>query len=217
MAHALRHLIAICFVLIVVPHAPAQQSGQIKIRFAVFSAQPVEGLAFISPTGSLVPLKFDPFARSARHAYSGVSPVRFVDFATKAVVAEAVVPLGYREPLFLFSALPAGNTLGLRYKIAVLDDSAASLPPGHFVILNLSGLKLAGTFDKSVFEVNEGLNAPVPFAASATLTLYAVSRGTRVQSFVDTLKPVRSRRLLLLLLPPARKGALQVQSRALVD
>jgi hypothetical protein len=217
MAHQIRHLIALCALLFVVPWTLAQRPGQLAIRFTVFAAKPIEGLAYLSTTGAALPLNFNPFARSTRHTYNGTSPVKFVDAATKAVVAEAVVPPDIREPLFLFSELPAGQARGLRYQVAVLDDSPTKVPVGHFVILNLSGLKLTGTLDQTALTIEEGSNAPVPLAKAATLRLFASARGTRVQSYADTLKPAKAKRLLLILLPPARKGALEVQSRALVD
>ena len=217
MAHQVRYLILLGALLLVTPFALAQRPGQISVRFTVFSARPIEGLAYVSTTGAKLPLKFNPAARSTRHTYTGTSPLKFIDTATGAVVAEATVPADVREPLLLFIAQPADNSRGLRYQVAVMDDSIAKLGAGHLAILNLSGLKLAGTLDKVDLTVDEGLNAPVPFARSAKLTLFASVRGMRVQSYADVIKPPKSSRLLLILFPPARPGALEVQSRALVD
>ncbi len=217
MAHQVRYLILLGALLLVTPFVLAQRPGQISVRFTVFSARPIEGLAYVSTTGAKLPLKFNPTARSTRHTYNGALPLKFVDIATGAVVAEATVPSDVREPLLLFMALPTDSARGLRYQVAVMDDSAAKLGPGHLAILNLSGLKLTGTLDKVSLTVDEGLNAPLPFARSAKLTIFASVRGTRVQSYADVIKSPKSSRLLLILFPPTRPGALEVQSRALVD
>lgn len=217
MAHQIRYLILVGALLLAAPFAAAQRPDQISIRFTVFSLRPIEGLGYLSTTGAKLPLKFNPASRSTRHTYTGASLLKFVDIATNAVVAEATVPPEIREPLLLFIELPAANARGLRYQVAVLDDSAAKLGAGHLAILNLSGLKLTGLLDKTELTVDEGLNAPVPFIRQTKLTLYATVRGTRVQSYSDMIKPPKSSRLLLILFPPARKGALEVQTRALAD
>ncbi|MBC7366141.1 MAG: hypothetical protein H7343_04900 [Undibacterium sp.] len=219
MAHAFRYLIIVLALALASAalSAAVPRSEPISVRFTVFSAHPIDGLGYRSATGATLPLKFFPASRSARSAYNGPSPLNFVDAASGAVVAEAEVPAAIREPLLLFTTLPAPDARGLRYQVAVIDDSVTKLPPGHLAVVNLSGLKLTGTMDKTTLTLDAGLNAPVPFAAGASLRLYAMSRGTRVQSFSDTLKTARSARLLILLLPPARKGALEVQSRALSD
>ncbi|MCX6953009.1 MAG: hypothetical protein NTV51_12710 [Verrucomicrobia bacterium] len=217
MAHQVRHLMLLCALVLAAPFAAAQRPGQIAIRFTVFSARPIDGLAYASATGAAQPLQFKPAARSPRYTYTGVSPLKFTDTASGAVVAEATVPPEIREPLLLFIELPAPKPGGLRYQIAVIDDSAAKLGAGHLAILNLSGLKLTGLLDKTELTIDAGLNAPVPFTRSAKLTLFTTARGVKVQSYADVIKPPKTSRLLLILFPPARKGALEVQTRALAD
>lgn len=217
MAHQIRYLILVCALLVGAPFVAAQRPGQISVRFTVFAARPIEGLAYVSTTGAKLPLKFNPAARSTRHTYNGTSPIRFVDTATGNVVAEANIPAEIREPLLLFTELATSGPRGLRYQISVLDDSAAKLGPGHLAILNLSGLKFTAQLEQSEFPVAEGLNAPVPFKKETKLTLFTNVRGARVQSYADVIKPPKSARLLLILFPPARKGAVEVQTRALAD
>lgn len=207
----------VCALLLGAPPGFAQRPGAISVRFTVFSARPIEGLSFLSTTGAKLPLKFNPASRSTRHTYNGPSPLKFVDAATGTTVAEASVPPEMREPLLLFSELPAPDARGLRYRIAVIDDSAAKLGAGHLAILNLSGLKFTAVLDQTEFAVGEGMNAPVPFKRETKLTLFISARGTRVQSYSDLIKPPKTSRLLLILFPPARKGALDVQTRALAD
>jgi hypothetical protein len=217
MAHEVRYLILVWGLLLSASFTFAQRPGQISIRFTVFGLRPIEGLVYQSTTGAKLPLKFNPSARSSRHTYNGASPVKFLDGETGAVVAEAAVPPDMREPLFLFTELPTPTTRGMRYQVSVIDDSAAKLGAGHLAILNLTGFKLAGALDKTELTVEEGLNSPVPFSRQAKLTLFVSVRGTRVQSYSEVISPPKSSRLLLILFPPTRKGALEVQSRALSD
>lgn len=217
MAHQVRYLIALCAALLVAPWALAQRPGQIAVRFAVFAQRPVEGLTYLPGMGPAVPLKFNPATRSPRYNYLGAPIVKFTDATTGAVVAEAAIPEDMREPLLLFLDPPAPNPRNLRYQIAVLDDSTAKLGVGKLAILNLSGLKLTGTLDKTDLKVESGLNAPVPFAKAARLTFFTTARGTRVQSYSDMIRPAKTSRLLVILFPPARKGALEIQVRTLAE
>jgi hypothetical protein len=207
----------VCALLIGAPFAAAQRPGQISVRFTVFAVRPIDGLSYLSTTGAKQPLKFNPASRSTHHTYNGASPVRFVDTATGTLVAEAAIPPDMRQPLLLFSELATPGPRGLRYQISVLDDSAAKLSAGHLAILNLSGLKFTARLDQSEFTVAEGLSSPVPFKRETKLTLFTNVRGARVQSYADVIKPPKSARLLLILFPPARKGAVEVQTRALSD
>lgn len=207
----------VCGLLLVAPGAAGQRPGQISIRFTVFSLAPIEGLAYVSTTGAKLPLKFNPASRSSRHTYNGAPLLKFIEVETGTVVAEATVPPEIREPLLLFTPLPAASARGLRYQVSVVDDSGAKLGAGHLAILNLSGLKLTGLLDKTPLTVDEGLNAPVPFTRQAKLILFASAHGARVQSYADVIKPPKSSRLLLILFPPTRKGAVEVQTRALAD
>ena len=217
MAHQVRHLILVWAVVVSAVFAFAQRPGQVSVRFTVFSLRPIDGLVYLSATGAKLPLKFNSIARSSRHTYNGVSPVKFLDSETGGVVAEAAVPPEMREPLLLFTELSTPSPRGLRYQVSVIDDSAAKLGAGHLAILNLSGFKLAGALDKTELTVEEGLNSPVPFNRQAKLTLFVSVRGTRVQSYSEVIAPPKSSRLLLILFPPTRKGALELQSRALSD
>lgn len=217
MAHALRYLIACVGLLLAAPLALAQAAKGPTVRFTVYALRPIEGLGLAGATGAGQPVAFSALGRSVRYTYTGPGPVKFIDITTKEVVAEAVVPPEIREPLFLFLDPPANNPRKLRHQIAVLDDSAAKLASGQLAILNLSGLKLTGTLDKADLALEAGLNAPVPVKAGAKLTLFATARGTRVQSYADVLRPGKTARLLLIIFPPARKGALEVQARFLAE
>jgi hypothetical protein len=195
----------------------AQEAKPAPIHFTVFAAQPLPGLAFLPPKGAAQPMKFALSARSPRYTYAGPPPLKFIEVATGKEVAEAIVPAAVREALLVFSAAPPGEPHGWRYEITVVDDSATQVAPGRFAILNLSGLKLTGTFDRTPIMVSDGMNPPAVFTHPATLTLFTLSHGVKVQSYSEVVRTPKSSRLLLVLFPPARKGALELQSRPLVD
>lgn len=233
MALRRRHLIALLLGLAltlsfaIVPgvaqtSAPA---GGPTLRYTVFALHPIADLACAAPnatnaatsTAKPTPLQFQPFSRSPRYTYAGPAPLRFVDTKTGQTVAEAAVPATLHDALLLFSELPPGNPRGLRYQVAILDDSLTQLPRGRLVILNLSGLKLTGTLDTAALAIADGLNPPVPLAKPAKLTLRTLVHGTAVQAFAAPLQPSKAARILLILFPPARPGAVELQTRALVD
>ena len=143
--------------------ARAQPAPPPPVRFTVFAAKPIAGLTF-TPRANAEPqqLPFYPTARSARAEYRGAMPLRFTDSASGAVVAEATIPAGMRDVLLLFTPLaaaPAAGGTGLRYQVAVLDDSAARHAAGGLAIINLSGLALSGTVNEENVTLQPGLNS----------------------------------------------------------
>ena len=196
------------------------------VRFTVFSAKPVANLAF-APRMGAPPQKvvFYPTARSPRYEFRTAMPIRFIDTETGSIVAEANIPPEIRQALLLFSAIapapaePTGSrpTSGLRYQVAVLDDSTASHGAGGLAIINLSGLALSGTVGTQAFTLQAGLNAPIPVGRSAKIALRTTANKRSYQSYAETLQLTGKQRALLILFPPFYKGSLEVQSRLLVD
>ena len=188
-----------------------------SVRFAVFSAKPITDLTYVSRIGG-PPQKvvFQPTARSARYEYRGPMPIRFVDATEGVPVAEAVIPAGMTNALLLFSPLetPRG---AMRYQIAVLDDSAARQGPGGLAIINLSGLALEGTINEHPITLKAGLNPPVAVTRAAKVTLTTVFKNRTYQSYTGNVTLGRNERALMILFPPFRPGALEVQSRVLLD
>lgn len=188
------------------------------IRFTVFASQPIKELAFVPRANATAQkVQFYPTARSPRYEYRGAMPLRFVDETTGAVVAEAAIPAGLRDPLLLFSASDAGAKGGLKYQIAVLDDGAARHGPGGLAIINLSGLALAGTVNGEKVTLQAGLNPTLPAGKSAKIALSTVFKGKTYQAYTGAATLGRNERALLILFPPFYKGALEVQSRLLID
>ncbi len=191
-----------------------------SVRFTVFSSRPVTDVAYL-PRANATPqaLKFQPTARSTRYEYRGAMPLRFVDPETREVVAEAAIPAGLHDALLLFSPLEPGAAGGgkLRYQIAVLDDGAARHGAGGLAIINLSGLALSGTVNNQAVTLKPGLNPTQLINRSATITLTTVFKQRTYQSYSGTATLGRNERALLILFPPFYKGALEVQSRLLLD
>ncbi|MEO5961468.1 MAG: hypothetical protein ABIZ49_02225 [Opitutaceae bacterium] len=197
--------------------AAAQPAPQ-PLRFTVFSARPIAGLAFVPRAGApQQKLVFYPTARSPRYEFRGAMPVRFVDEATNAVVAEATIPPGMREAFLLFAPIAAATPGGLRYQISVLDDGAARHGPGGLVIVNLSGLELSGTVGNVPVALKAGLNPTLALGPATKIALRTGSKNRSYQSYAGTIDLKRNQRALLLLFPPFYQGSLEVQSRLLLD
>jgi hypothetical protein len=225
MAHARGYLklaaavFAALFACIGIAHAQAPQ----PVRFTVFSAKPIADVVF-TPRANAAPqkLQFYPTARSPRYEYRGAMPLRFVDEASGVVIAEAAIPPGMADALLLFTpietdAAASGGARGMRYQIAVLDDGAARHGPGGLAIINFSGLALSGTVNKDNVTLKPGLNPTIAVGNSAKITLHTMLKNKPYRSYADTVQLGRSQRVLLILFPPFYKGALEVQSRLLVD
>ena len=198
----------------------AQPALQV-VRFSVFSAQRIADVSFVPrPNAAPQKLVFQPTARSARDEYRGAMPLRFFDATTGTVVAEANVPVGIDDALLLFSPIDAagkGASTGLRYRIAVLDDNALRHGPGGLAIINLSGLTLSGKVNKDAVSLKPGLNPTLAVGNAARVVFTTTLKNRTYQSYSGTLALKRNERALLILFPPFRPGAVEVQSRLLVD
>ncbi len=226
MAHALGYLrraLAWALALVLAGSAWAQSAGAAPtVRFAVFAPKPVREVGFIPRTGGpLQTLTFQPTARSPRYEYRGAMPLRFIDTASGAIVAEASIPPGIRDALLLFTPLEpapaAGGKPGLRYQVAVLDDGFERHGPGGLAIINLSGLALAGTVNKENVTLKAGLNPTLEVGRRATIALRTPVNQRSYPAFSAQLSLAPKQRALLLLFPPFNKGSVEVQSRVLVD
>ena len=199
-------------------NAQAPRLGEQAGRFTVFSARPITDISFAPRTAApKQKLVFYPTARSPRYDYRSAMPLRFLDATTGAVVAEAVIPPEIREALLLFSAIEPTPTSGLRYRVAVLDDSSPRQAPGSLAIINLSGLALTGTVGKETVALEAGLNTPIAVTSAAKVVLRSSAKGRSFQAYADEVKLKKNERALLILFPPFYKNSQEVQSRLLVD
>ena len=218
MANIRRHLISrrLCLALAAALSGLGAELPQRRIEFAVFAAEPVSDVAFSSHAGAEpVTLQFYPTALSPIYSYTGRDPITFYDRGTGEVVAEVSPPADLRRALFLFSALPQRSRDGLRCRVQVFDDSEQRMPPESLTILNVSGLELSGVIDARTVTLREGLNEPLRVGETAEVLLQTRFRGRVYQSFSDRVSLGGAGRALLILLPPYRPGALEVQFRLL--
>jgi hypothetical protein len=225
MAHPFRYLSSLLLGLIALTvRANAQVGGTDlaqAVRFTVFSARPLTDVAFVPRRGvGAQKAVFYPTARSPRYEYRGTSPLRFLDSESGAVIAEAVIPPEIRDAFLLFTPIPLDSSVGgsgLRYQIAVLDDSAGRHRAGDIVIINFSGLPLGGTVGTQAVTLRPGLNPALTIGRSAKITLRTLWQNRSYQSYAHTLALARTERALLILFPPFYKGSLEVQPRVLID
>jgi hypothetical protein len=217
MAYPFRHLI--CW-LALVPLCTAAEPAAVSrlLRFTVFSAGPVEGVAFV-PQPEAIPQRvaFYPTARSPRYEFRGAMPLRFFDVTKGTVVAEAVVPPGIHDALLLFAPTQPAAQDGRRFRIFVLDDGVARHGRRGLAIVNLSGLELTGAVGRENVTLASGLNPTLPVGRSTPLTFRTMYRNRSYQSYGATLELQPDERALLILFPPFYSGSLEVQSRLLVD
>lgn len=217
---ALRGFVALCL-LGAVWTLNAQPAANLPAAwFTVFSAKPIKGLTYLPKPGAPAQkVAFYPTARSQRNEFRGAMPLRFLD-EKGGVVAEATIPRDIRDALLLFTPLenpPAEGQPGLRYQVAVLDDSTSRQGPGSLAIINLSGLSLAGTVNKQSVSLSAGLNPAITVGRSAAIVLRATANKKTYQSYSATVPLTPKQRALLILLPPFYKGSVEAQARMLLD
>jgi hypothetical protein len=194
------------------------RAGVKSLRFTVFSAEPIENLSYVPVTqASPVPLVFYPTARSPDYFYTGPGPLQFVDATTGSVAVEVEVPPNLRDALLIVSEVASRAPEARRFEVNVVDNSAVRYAPGQLLILNLSGLPLNGMVNRLPTTLVAGMNGPFRADGSATLNLRTAFRGRTYQAYADTLVVDHGNCALLLLLPPYRRGSLEVQSRILLD
>lgn len=199
----------------------AQPVAAHTVRFTAFAARPLTDVAFV-PRAGAAPQKvqFAATARSPLYEYQGAGPLRFIDPATRAVVAEAAIPPQTGRVLLLFTPLAAsasGGEGGLRYQVAVLDDSTARHAAGALAIVNLSGAALGGTVNDRAVTLRPGLNAAIPVGRSARMRFTTTRNQRAYQAYAGTATLGAGERALLLLFPPYYPGTFEVQARLLLD
>lgn len=222
MAHQFRHLIlVVASAAILTVRLGAQAGGTAaKVHFTVFSPEVLTGVSYVArtkPEPKYMPLVFFPSARSPVYECDGVMPLQFVNTATNEVIGSVTVPPGMREPLLVFFPVAPKSGSSVRYHVYVHDDTTMKLEAGGLAVLNFSGLSLTGTIDRKKVELQEGYEGPFSVGTSAKVQLSTVFHGRKLQSYSDSIALGKDGRALLILLPPFRKGSIEVQTRVLLD
>ena len=73
------------------------------------------------------------------------------------------------------------------YRIQALDDAAATHELGTLLILNFSGLELAGTFNGRQMTVSQGINRPIRTEGAAAIVLHTPFRGRSYQAYAESI------------------------------
>jgi hypothetical protein len=201
---------------------PSQQEtpSAAKLRFTVFSPGQIAGLSYAAvakPALKISPLIFFPNSRSPVYDYAGPMPLQFMDEKSGEIVASVDVPAEIQEPLLVFFPLQRPSDRGLRFHVYVHDDAKTRHGAGGLAVLNFSGLALSGTLDHTHVEWQDGYYGPYAVGASAAMQLSTLFRARKIQSYAETVALGKNGRALLILLPPFRKGSLEIQSRVLLD
>ncbi|MDD3180440.1 MAG: hypothetical protein PHQ04_08830 [Opitutaceae bacterium] len=221
MAHPFRSLISCC--LIGASCVLGQENARpgLQIKFTVFSAKPIADLAYalpVGPTVRTVAVQFHPTARSPRYDYSGPGPLCFFDLKTDELIAEVKIPSHIKEALLIFQPQApeaAAATPGCR--VFVFDDAAICYGAGQLMVLNFSGLPLAGTLGRQHIDLNDGANGPYSIGRGAPILLRTTYRQKSYQAYAATIELGRNGRALLILMAPFYRGSLEVQSRLLIE
>ena len=218
MAGRFRYLIGLLIVAAMLGARGETPAPEVQhLEFTVFSAQPVKGLMYRAQvTAASIPLEFYPTARSPRYAYQGPARICFWNGEAGSIAAEITVPPGITSALFLFA--PEGSLAGsTRYRVQVLDDGWRHHTSGGLRIVNYSGLDLSGTVNRKQVMLAAGAEITQRAGGSADIKLRTRFKDQSFQAYAETIPVGESGRALLMLLPPYRTGALEVQSRLLLD
>ncbi|MDB6126696.1 MAG: hypothetical protein JWM35_592 [Verrucomicrobia bacterium] len=193
---------------------PPGSTQRRELTFSVFAAEPTSDAAYIPrPGAAAVPLEFYPTARSSSQKYRGPSPLEIFDRASGSIMATIDLPNEIRSALLIF--LP-GTRKGT-FKTCVVDDDSAHHTSGETRIINLSGLVLDGTINRHRLRFPEGSDQKIISGNSVHIDLRTTFRERSYPAYSEMLGLGDGERALVLLLPPNRAGALEVQSRVLVD
>lgn len=214
---------------------PADAPPLVRLAFTCYAIELLsEPLSFVAESGGApVPVTFYRAGRSPRYDYVGPMPIRFFasmasdgsepDAARSAenavILAEADVPPGVREALFLLVPAPSDPARpGARpLRVLVLDDSAAAFPPRRLRVYNGSGRWLRARFDERESMLPPGLAPQMAADSSMQVELRTQARGRSYLSYRGTIELGRDARALLIILPSRYPDSPEVEVRVLRD
>jgi len=160
---------------------------------------------------------FYPTARSPGYNHHGPAPLKFFNVASGEVMAEVTLPSRVRALLLIFTPNDNPGSGVLPYRVQMVTDDVSAHATGTLKILNLTGMKLTGAINGRQVELVSGFNEPIRVDGTAVIELRTPFRNRSYQAYAETIAVGRAGRGLLVLLPPYRRGSLEVQSRVLVD
>jgi hypothetical protein len=186
-----------------------------RVAVTVFSPEPISSVGFRSDRDAPIqPLTFYPTARSSPHIVRS-DEIEFVDTDTERVIGRGVLPEGAHQVLFLLLRKIRSPASSWEIRAIIDDDSGES--HGNLRVLNYSGLQFDGSIDGHEISMSEGDDTTLIIGKDPQVTLRTKFKSSQHTCFAETLSIPSGTRAVLLLLPPYRRGSLDVQSRLLID
>ena len=115
-----------------------------------------------------------------------------------------------RKVLLILVPDNAARPGAIQYRVLILDDTAQRNKAGTLRILNLSGLELSGTINRGSVTLQDGADEFIRVGDSAVVNLQTPFHGRFYQAYAETLPIDHPGGAVLLLLPPYRRGSLEV-------
>ena len=180
-------------------------------RFRVFAAERMEALQFeTAPGGPWRQLSLHPISRSPWYEWVGADRLHLISVGSGRTVASIDmrnVPDGA-----LLVLLPSANGMeGPR--IEIVDDGALSGAGPRLVVMNRSGFRLEGTAGTRAVEIPAAGQLEIAGGEAMEVRL-EIRVGSRRYEVLREHVPAGPGGILLLL-PPLRRGSIEIQSRLL--
>ncbi|MDB6092497.1 MAG: hypothetical protein JWM32_59 [Verrucomicrobia bacterium] len=188
-----------------------------SLTFAVFSADPIEGLAYRPhPKSPLKALQFYPTGRSPEYQLQGSARLILCDVATGSPRADVEIPPDLRRALLIVGP-KSGKNSSRRLPVTLLDDARSAWSAGELKIINLSGLSLTGSAGPQSVALEPAATANLRVSGPANIKLRTEFSGRSYLACSETVSLKENERGLMILFPPYYPGSLEVQSRMLTD
>lgn len=198
-------------------HEPAKL---VRVKFNVFALNPIESLVYVpEPDSEPHSLTFYSAARSSTYSYHGPEKLTFFRREKEQLVrvAECSLPTGVSQVTLIFFPSGQGGADELAYRVIAVSDEMDRIPPGSFVVLNLSGRPYGMRVGKSRFRL-EPMEMSGAMAGNASNYL-SITNPSDAKGVVGghQFGVAGNQRVLVLVFPPVRKTSLQPIARALTD
>jgi len=199
--------------LLLAPLTLAQEEGVAKFDFTVFAFPELpEDLLYWGQPRVPAEITFQPYRRSEVLSYQGP---RTLDFfrrnprsgpgeAPLIRVSQVTIPPSIVSPLIVFVT---SNGLEKDYLTHVVDDSPSALPRGSALVINYSGHHLRGIGADQSIDLPMRSQRLIQSSRAFDLQLALEHRGRNIPSLDERIDLDRNQRLVILLMPPARKSS----------
>jgi hypothetical protein len=191
-----------------------------QLQFTIFATGRLPDLVYqiaARPVPRFAPVMLFPSSRSPVYHYEGWDDLCLFEAGSRRLLARAEVPRSISRALLIVAPWPQAPPAGPSHRVYVFDDSTTHLPPGTLGILNMSGFRLAGAWGAQPLDLEQGYRGPFPCHETVAVQLAVTVRSRRYQAFADRLSAGAGQRGILILLPPYRRGSVEIQYRLLLE